>query len=103
MEPIRISLGVAAFPEHGRNAEELIKAADWALYKAKQKGRDRVISALQWRLINLSVAIITQCRYNICHDESFFSSDCIIDCIGLGLAWLARRSLKREDIPAAAG
>jgi diguanylate cyclase (GGDEF)-like protein/PAS domain S-box-containing protein len=45
MEPIHLSLGVAAFPEHGRNAEELIKAADWALYQAKQKGRDRVISA----------------------------------------------------------
>jgi diguanylate cyclase (GGDEF)-like protein/PAS domain S-box-containing protein len=45
LEPIHISLGVAAFPEHGRNAEELIKAADWALYQAKQKGRDRVIAA----------------------------------------------------------
>lgn len=44
-QPVHISLGVAAFPEHGRNADELIKAADWALYQAKQKGRDRVVAA----------------------------------------------------------
>jgi diguanylate cyclase (GGDEF)-like protein len=43
--PIHISLGVSAFPEHGRNAEEMIKSADWALYQAKQRGRDQVIAA----------------------------------------------------------
>jgi diguanylate cyclase (GGDEF)-like protein len=44
-ELITISLGVAAFPEHGRNADELLRSADWALYQAKQKGRDRVVPA----------------------------------------------------------
>ena len=44
-EPITISIGVASFPEHGRNADELLKSADKALYQAKQKGRDRVIAA----------------------------------------------------------
>jgi len=37
-----ISLGVAIFPDHGHTAEEIITAADAALYRAKQAGRDRV-------------------------------------------------------------
>ena len=37
-----ISLGVAIFPDHGVTAEEVIAAADAALYRAKQAGRDRV-------------------------------------------------------------
>ena len=35
------SLGVAAFPQDGRDAESLFKAADLALYHAKALGRDR--------------------------------------------------------------
>jgi diguanylate cyclase (GGDEF)-like protein len=37
-----ISLGVAVFPDHGATGEEVIAAADAALYRAKQAGRDRV-------------------------------------------------------------
>jgi len=44
-EPISLSLGVAAFPEHGETAAGLIGAADKALYLAKQGGRDRIHSA----------------------------------------------------------
>jgi diguanylate cyclase (GGDEF)-like protein len=40
-----ISLGVAIFPDHGQTAEEVITAADAALYRAKQAGRDRVENA----------------------------------------------------------
>jgi diguanylate cyclase (GGDEF)-like protein len=40
--PITISIGVAAFPDHGENAAGLLKAADAALYEAKGAGRDRV-------------------------------------------------------------
>jgi diguanylate cyclase (GGDEF)-like protein/PAS domain S-box-containing protein len=40
-----ISLGVAIFPDHGLTAEEVIAAADAALYHAKQAGRDRVETA----------------------------------------------------------
>jgi diguanylate cyclase (GGDEF)-like protein len=39
---ITVSAGVAAFPDHGRTGESLIRAADSALYEAKAAGRDRV-------------------------------------------------------------
>ena len=40
---ISLSVGVAAYPEHGKSAEELVMAADAALYLAKSEGRDRVV------------------------------------------------------------
>jgi two-component system, cell cycle response regulator len=40
---ITISAGVAAFPEHGCSAAEILRAADKALYQAKAAGRDRVV------------------------------------------------------------
>jgi diguanylate cyclase (GGDEF)-like protein len=42
---ITISAGVAVFPEHAADASELLRAADAALYAAKQGGRDRVVVA----------------------------------------------------------
>jgi diguanylate cyclase (GGDEF)-like protein/PAS domain S-box-containing protein len=39
---VTMSLGVAMYPVHGRTAEEVIQAADMALYRAKNAGRDRV-------------------------------------------------------------
>jgi len=45
LDAIAISVGVAAFAEHGSTAEELIAAADRALYQAKAQGRDRVVTA----------------------------------------------------------
>jgi diguanylate cyclase (GGDEF)-like protein len=42
--PITMSLGVAAYPEKGLRMEDVLRTADTALYKAKQEGRDRVIS-----------------------------------------------------------
>jgi diguanylate cyclase (GGDEF)-like protein len=39
---ITISAGVAVFPEHAADAAELLRAADAALYAAKEGGRDRV-------------------------------------------------------------
>jgi diguanylate cyclase (GGDEF)-like protein len=42
---ITISLGVAAFPDHGVTPDTLIRAADQALYDAKYRGRDRVVAA----------------------------------------------------------
>jgi diguanylate cyclase (GGDEF)-like protein len=40
--PISVSLGVAAFPDHGQNKEVLLRLADAALYQAKHEGRNRV-------------------------------------------------------------
>jgi diguanylate cyclase (GGDEF)-like protein len=36
------SLGVALYPEHGQDADTLVKHADAAMYQAKDMGRDRV-------------------------------------------------------------
>jgi diguanylate cyclase (GGDEF)-like protein/putative nucleotidyltransferase with HDIG domain len=46
-EPIRatVSLGVAGYPKHGADANELIHQADLAVYRAKLQGRNRALSA----------------------------------------------------------
>lgn len=40
--PITISIGVAAYPQNGKEIHQLIQAADKALYHAKAAGRDKV-------------------------------------------------------------
>jgi len=46
-EPITVtvSIGVACFPQHGTKPQTLIRAADQAMYEAKGRGRNRVVSA----------------------------------------------------------
>jgi len=44
-EMITFSVGVAAFPENGTTSEEILKAADTALYLAKHEGRGCVVVA----------------------------------------------------------
>ncbi|MGO9181132.1 MAG: diguanylate cyclase, partial [Candidatus Limnocylindrales bacterium] len=50
-EPMRLypsatmSIGVAAYPEHGSTADALLLATDSAMYRAKALGRDRVVVA----------------------------------------------------------
>jgi diguanylate cyclase (GGDEF)-like protein/PAS domain S-box-containing protein len=39
---VTASFGIAAFPSHGRTTDDLIAAADTALYSAKAAGRNRV-------------------------------------------------------------
>ncbi len=42
---ISVSIGLAVYPQQGAAAEELLRAADQALYRAKSEGRDRVVVA----------------------------------------------------------
>ncbi|HEU4763123.1 MAG TPA: GGDEF domain-containing protein, partial [Gemmatimonadales bacterium] len=42
---VRLSVGVAVFPEDGTRASALVQAADRALYQAKRRGRDQVVRA----------------------------------------------------------
>ena len=39
------SMGVAVFPDNGRNSQSLIEAADKALYRSKHAGRNCVTMA----------------------------------------------------------
>jgi diguanylate cyclase (GGDEF)-like protein len=39
---VTVSAGVAVFPTHGSSGRAVLGAADRALYRAKQSGRDRV-------------------------------------------------------------
>jgi diguanylate cyclase (GGDEF)-like protein/PAS domain S-box-containing protein len=45
LEGVSASMGVATFPQHGRELAGLVRAADLALYRAKHEGRNRVINA----------------------------------------------------------
>jgi diguanylate cyclase (GGDEF)-like protein len=42
LDQISVSVGIAAFPEHGPSIETLLRAADQALYVSKREGRDRI-------------------------------------------------------------
>ena len=43
--PVTLSLGIALSPDHGNEPDELLRAADQALYRAKSDGRDRTALA----------------------------------------------------------
>lgn len=40
---ITLSIGISVFPGHGTTADELVRVADRALYRAKVEGRDRAL------------------------------------------------------------
>ncbi len=42
---VTLSIGIAVFPDNGESIEHLLKAADEALYRAKEEGRDRITCA----------------------------------------------------------
>ncbi len=43
LSPLTLSLGIAAYPDHGASVERLLQTADSAAYTAKLQGRDRVM------------------------------------------------------------
>jgi diguanylate cyclase (GGDEF)-like protein len=43
-QPLTMSVGIVVFPEHGRSREDLVLAADRALYRAKSLGRNRSVA-----------------------------------------------------------
>jgi diguanylate cyclase (GGDEF)-like protein/PAS domain S-box-containing protein len=64
------SIGVAVFPKHGRNGEELLRNADVALYAAKHAGRN-TLSVFDPRAneANDDLEIESGLRYAIARDE----------------------------------
>jgi diguanylate cyclase (GGDEF)-like protein len=46
LQPVTLSAGVAAFPLHGEQLEDVLNAADAALYRSKSSGRNRVTRAV---------------------------------------------------------
>ncbi len=45
LSPVTLSIGIAGFPEHGKDGQELLDQADKCLYQSKANGRDRVTIA----------------------------------------------------------
>jgi diguanylate cyclase (GGDEF)-like protein len=59
---IGASLGIAVFPEHGRNRKDLLRAADLALYAAKDAGRNTA------RLFVPELATKAETRHKLARD-----------------------------------
>jgi diguanylate cyclase (GGDEF)-like protein len=58
--PLTVSVGVAVYPQHGTEREDLIRSADFAMYRSKEDGKNRVTlydqslevpSRLAWRVL----------------------------------------------------
>jgi diguanylate cyclase (GGDEF)-like protein/PAS domain S-box-containing protein len=62
MVQLSVSMGIAIFPEDGRDAETLLKNADLALYEAKRRGRD------QFQFFQKNMAQLVQERMQIGQD-----------------------------------
>jgi diguanylate cyclase (GGDEF)-like protein len=45
LPPVTLSIGISAYPDHGKDMGTLIHTADAALYRAKKEGRNRILAA----------------------------------------------------------
>ena len=55
---LTFSAGVAQWPNHGSDLNELYRAADGAMYRAKQSGRARVLAPDPAALDNVDIAVV---------------------------------------------
>lgn len=44
LSSITLSIGIAEAPQHGETMSEILRAADDALYDAKEAGRNRIVN-----------------------------------------------------------
>jgi len=58
--PLDLSIGVASFPEHGENSNQLIRLADQALYIAKKRGDKIHIGEEEYELDDGVVHLVFQ-------------------------------------------
>ena len=59
---VRGSAGIAAFPEHGTDAEELLRATDTAMYQAKGAGKNT------FAVYNAEMARAAEARLRLCEE-----------------------------------
>jgi diguanylate cyclase (GGDEF)-like protein len=57
---VTASFGVASIPEHARDGDALLRAADRALYSAKNSGRNRVCVPVDSDLAGMQDAVSTE-------------------------------------------
>ncbi|HYF56585.1 MAG TPA: EAL domain-containing protein [Salinarimonas sp.] len=67
----KASIGVAAFPDHHREPDELMKDADIALYKAKAEGRSRAVvyTKAARDIVEQKVRVIAEVRGGLDADQ----------------------------------
>lgn len=78
---ITASIGVAFYPDDGKNLNELMVAADQAMYLAKHRGRD-IVERFNWRLKEALVhktELIQDLRHAILHEEFYLLYQPIIN------------------------